>query len=141
MEMLDDVFPLAHFYPTSAISHSWNISSIYSCLFLFINSIHNVKLKREAKQSVVLVMLSEWIQLTKNLLAQKSRSWIQRRSIRGYFNNITCGLMIESRMGFKDMFRMTVGIWIWYKTYAWYSFFRKYVQIFEWRHRWRNVRW
>ena len=108
--MLDDVFPLAHFYPTLAISHSWNISSIYSWLFLFINSIHNVKLKREAKQSLAFVVLSEWIQLTKNLLAQKSRSWIQRRSISGYFNNITCELMIESRIGFKDIFQMTVGI-------------------------------
>ena len=71
-EILDDFFPLAHFYQTSAIPHSWNISSIDSCLFLFTNSIHNVKLKMEAKQSLMLVMLSELMDsANEKLLAEK----------------------------------------------------------------------
>ena len=38
----------------------------------------------------------------------KTREWIKRRGESGYFQNIFQELKVEDRMGFKDLFRMSV---------------------------------
>ena len=63
----------------------------------------------EAEQSLMLVVLSELMDSDiKKPTGGKNTSWIKGRSVSGYFNNIKCELMIEGRMGFKEMFRMSV---------------------------------
>lgn len=39
----------------------------------------------------------------------KTRDWIKRRKESGYFQNIFQELKLEDRIGFRDMFRMSVG--------------------------------
>ena len=71
--------------------------------FLFANSICNRKLKMEAEQSLILVVLSELIDSDAEKSTRvKTRSWIKRRSVSGCFNN----QRVEDRMGFEEMFRM-----------------------------------
>ena len=38
----------------------------------------------------------------------KTKEWIKRRGVSSYFQNIFQALKVEDRMGFKDMFRMSV---------------------------------
>ena len=38
----------------------------------------------------------------------KTRKWVERRSERGYFNNIIRELRIEDQAGFREMSRMDV---------------------------------
>ena len=38
----------------------------------------------------------------------KTRKWVKRRSVRGYFNNIIRELRTEDRAGFREMFRVNV---------------------------------
>ena len=57
----------------------------------------------EAEQSLILVVLSELIDSDAEKSTRvKTRSWIKRRSVSGYFNN----QRVEDRMGFEEMFRM-----------------------------------
>ena len=46
--------------------------------------------------------------MTKNQ-PEENRKWIRRRKERGYFTNIIQELIIEERLGFREMFRMDVG--------------------------------
>ena len=57
----------------------------------------------------------------------KARSWIKGRTVSGYFKNIIFELMIEDRMGFKEMFQMSVEDFEFILKYIarWYSFIRK----------------
>ena len=63
----------------------------------------------EAEQSLILVVLSEFMDSdTKKSTDGKNRSWIKRRSVGRYLNSIKRELMIRGKMGFKEMFRISV---------------------------------
>ena len=63
----------------------------------------------EAEQSLMLVVLSELMDSDiKKSTGGKNTSWIKRRSVSGYFNSIKRELMIRGKMGFKEMFRISV---------------------------------
>ena len=73
--------------------------------FLFANSVCNRKLKVEAEQSLILVVLSELIDSDAEKSTRvKTRSWIKRRSVSGYFNN----QRTEDRMAFEEMFWLSL---------------------------------
>ena len=62
----------------------------------------------EAEQSLMLVMLSELMDSDDEKPNRwESILWIKRRSVSGYFNSIIREVMIEDRMGFKEMFWMS----------------------------------
>ena len=65
-------------------------------------------MKTEAEESLILVVLPELMDSNdEKPSCGKSRSWIKRRSVSGYFNNTIPELMIEERMGFKEMFQIS----------------------------------
>ena len=65
-------------------------------------------MKTEAEESLILVMLPELMDSNNKKPSRgKIRSWIKRRSVSGYFNNTIPELMIEERMGFKEMFQIS----------------------------------
>ena len=77
--------------------------------FLFTNSIYISKLKMEAEQSLILVVLSELMDSDdKKPTRRKTRSWIKRGTVTVYFNGIIRELTIKDRMGFKEIFWMSV---------------------------------
>ena len=70
----------------------------------------------EADQSLMLVALSELMDSDdKKATHSKSISWL-KRSVSGYFINSIRKLMIDDRLAFKEMFRMSVRGLCWMKT-------------------------
>ena len=63
----------------------------------------------DTKRSLLLVVLSELMNSDdRKRIRGKARPWIKRRTVSGCFNNVIPKLMIEDRMGFKEMFHMSV---------------------------------
>ena len=63
----------------------------------------------EAEQSLMLVVLSEFMDSDiKKSSDGKNTSWIKRKSVSRYLNSIKRELMIRGKMGFKEMFRISV---------------------------------
>lgn len=68
-------------------------------LFLNTTSIYNCKLTMETEQSAMLVVLSRLIDSdNEKSTSRKTRSWVKRRGVGGYFNNVIRELMIEDRV-------------------------------------------
>ena len=101
----------------SSIQHqSSNIHGIlvpFIHKFLFTNSYLRIQfcnriLKREAEESLMFVVLAELMDSDdEKPPLGKIRSWIKRRSVCGYFNNTIRELMIDGRMEFKEIFRIS----------------------------------
>ena len=63
----------------------------------------------ETKQSLILVVLPELMDSDDEKSTRgKTRLWIKRRSVSGYFNNVITELMIKDCKRFKGMFLMNV---------------------------------
>ena len=63
----------------------------------------------EAEQSLILVVLSELMGSDdEKPTRRKTRSWIKRGTVTVYFNSIIREMTIKDRMGFKEVFWMSV---------------------------------
>ena len=115
-------------------------------LFLITNSIYNCKLTMETEQSVMLVVLSRLIDSdNEKSTSRKNRSWMKRRSVGRYFNNVIRELMIEDRVWVqRNVSDESRGLWIYFKIYRYNSFPQEVILCILciwWRHRWLNVGW
>ena len=65
--------------------------------------------KMAANKCAIVIVLAELVDSDDEKPRRgKTREWIKRRRERGYHHNIFQELKAEGRMGFKDMFRMSV---------------------------------
>ena len=84
-------------------------SNIHIQHFFSLSSIHSVIFKMAAHKSAVVIVLTKLVDSDDEKPRRgKTREWIKRKSESGYFQNIFLELKVEDRMGFKDMFRMSV---------------------------------
>ena len=84
-------------------------SNIHIQHFFSPSSIHSVIFKMAAHKSAVVIVLTKLVDSDDEKPRRgKTREWIKRKSESGYFQNIFLELKVEDRMGFKDMFRMSV---------------------------------